>query len=114
MARTVLVVDDDPTVLNVTKDMLIDIGCETVTALSGPEALERLSRGPQIEIMITDINMPDMDGYELVRLATEMRADLQVILLSGRESEINGLPFIRKPFFVDDLIRTMKRTTGLC
>lgn len=62
---------------------------------------------------MTDINMPEMDGYELVRHAKEMRGDLQVILLSGREAEGHGLPF-RKPFFVEDLIETMKRTTGLC
>ena len=114
MARTVLVVDDDPIVLDVTAAMLADIGCETVTAPSGPEALVRLSHGPQIEIMITDVNMPGMDGYELVRRATKMRADLQVILLSGRASVASGLPFIRKPFFIEDLIRTMERTTGLC
>jgi two-component system, cell cycle response regulator CpdR len=114
MARTVLVVDDDPIVLNVTSDMLADIGCETVTALSGPEALDRLSQGPQIEILISDINMPGMDGYELVRQAKHMRGDLQVILLSGREGDGHGLPFIRKPFFAEDLIRTMKQTTGLC
>jgi CheY-like chemotaxis protein len=97
MARTVLVVDDDPIVLNVTSDMLAEIGCETVTALSGPEALDRLSQGPQIEILISDINMPGMDGYELVRQAKHMRGDLQVILLSGREGDGHGLPFIRKP-----------------
>jgi CheY-like chemotaxis protein len=114
MARIVLVVDDDPVVLDVTTEMLDEIGCETVTALSGPEALECLSRRPQIEIMITDINMPDMDGHELVRLATQMRGDLQVILLSGREGDAHGLPFIRKPFFMEDLVRTMKKTTGLC
>ena len=78
MARMILVVDDDPIVLNVTSDMLADIGCETVTALSGPEALDRLSQGPRIEILISDINMPGMDGYELVRQAKHMRGDLRV------------------------------------
>jgi hypothetical protein len=42
-----------------------------------------------------------------------MRGDLQVILLSGREGDGHGPPFIRKPFVFDDLVRTLN-TTGLC
>jgi two-component system, cell cycle response regulator CpdR len=114
MGRRVLVVDDDTNVLEVTAEMLNDLGCEAVTALSGEEALEHLERDQGIEILITDINMPEMDGYELAERARAIRKDLKVIMLSGRESTRNGLPFIRKPFFEQDLLATMSSTTGTC
>jgi CheY-like chemotaxis protein len=114
MTRQVLVVDDDPDDLEVVASMLMDIGCEIVTAHSGREALNCLSSSPQIEILITDVNMPGMDGYELARRSKGLRHDLQVILLSGREGDARGLPFIRKPFDEADLVRKMEQTTGLC
>ena len=49
----------------VTADMLKDLGCEVVTAASGMDALERLSENANVDVLITDLNMPGMDGYEL-------------------------------------------------
>ena len=109
-----LVVDDDSIVLEMTAAMLNDLGCEPVTALCGDEALERIEQDRDIEILITDINMPNMDGYELADRALAIRSGLKVILLSGRESDGHGLPFIRKPFFEQDLLTTMRHTTGTC
>ena len=67
VARVVLVVDDEPLVREVTASMLEDLGCEVVNAASGNDALEKLSGDRRIEILITDINMPGMGGYELGR-----------------------------------------------
>ena len=114
MVRKVLVVDDDALVLEVTATMLDDLGCEVVTALCGDEALARLERDQNIEILITDINMPDMDGYELVDRARAIRNGLKVIMLSGRELDGHGFPIIRKPFLEQDLLATMRHTTGTC
>jgi two-component system, cell cycle response regulator CpdR len=114
VARTVLVVDDDPLVLEVTADMLKDLGCEVVAAASGMDAIERLLENANIEILVTDLNMPGMDGYELVERATAARPGLQVIMLSGREIDGRGWPVVRKPFLEEDLAHTMKQNTGLC
>jgi CheY-like chemotaxis protein len=114
MGRRVLVVDDDALVLEVTAAMLNDLGCEAVTALCGDEALERIERDQSIEILITDINMPEMDGYELVDRARAIRSGLKVIMLSGREPDGHGHPFIRKPFLEQELLATMRDTTGTC
>jgi CheY-like chemotaxis protein len=114
VARTVLVVDDDPLVLKVTADMLKDLGCEVVAPASGMDAVERLLENADIEILITDLNMPGMDGYELAQRATAARPGLKVIMLSGREIDGRGWPVVRKPFLEDDLAHTMKQTTGLC
>jgi two-component system cell cycle response regulator CpdR len=114
LARRVLVVDDEPLVRDVTATMLEDFGCEVVTAGGGQEALKKLSADRKIEILITDINMPGMDGCELAAAAVQMRKQLKVIVLSGRHKDGCGFPLIRKPFLAEDLRRTMKQNTGLC
>lgn len=114
MARLVLVVDDEPLVLDVTATMLQDLGCEVVTAGGGQEALQKLATDRRIEILITDINMPGMDGCELAAAAVRMRKKLRVIVLSGRDQDGCGFPLVRKPFLAEDLKRTMKQNTGLC
>ena len=87
MSRVVLLVDDDSLVLDVAASMLEDIGCEVVTAAGGAEALKKLSIDERIEILITDVNMPGIDGYALAKYATQTRESLKVIILSGRESD---------------------------
>ena len=114
MPRIVLVVDDEPLVLEVIALMLADIGCDVVTAANGKEALHKLTADDRIDILITDINMPGMDGYELAERATRMRERIKVIVLSGRGQKPTTFPFIQKPFLERDLKRTMAQHTGLC
>ena len=94
--------------------MLEDMGCEVVTARSGTDALHKLSTDSRIEILITDINMPGMDGYAVVDAAMQRRPRLKVIMLSGREQDGHGLPLIRKPFLAQSLRRTMAQHPGTC
>jgi two-component system, cell cycle response regulator CpdR len=94
--------------------MLEDLGCEVVTAADASEALHCLENNRRIEALITDINMPGMNGYDLADRAQELHKELKVIVLSGRECDGRGHPLIRKPFLQADLVRAMKHTTGLC
>jgi two-component system cell cycle response regulator CpdR len=94
--------------------MLDDLGCEVICAANGTDALAALARDQRIEILIADINMPGLAGYELAEKAKRERRGLGVILLSGRELDSHGFPMIRKAFLEDDLRRVMKETTGLC
>ena len=80
----------------------------------GRSIREALSTDSRIEVLITDINMPGMDGCELAAAAVRTRKKLNVIVLSGRERQGCGFPLIRKPFLQRDLAETMKSTTGLC
>jgi len=114
LARKVLVVDDEPMVLDVIAQMLEELGCEVVMTTDPRLALDLLAGDERLEILITDINMPEMSGYELAEKAQRARKNLGVIVLSGRETEPHGFPMIRKPFLQEDLARTMEHTTGLC
>ena len=98
MARVILLVDDEPLVLTLAALMLEDLGCEVVTAASAADALKLLSTNPRIEILITDVNMPGTDGYELAKRAQRMREQLKVIVLSGREHDGRGFPARAKAF----------------
>ncbi len=113
MSHTVLVVDDDPPVLETIVAMLEDLGCEVISAKSGADALERLGENRDISVLITDINMPGMDGHELAELARRLRPELKMLQLSGREPRRGGLPMIRKPFSFEELADVLQRTAGI-
>ena len=113
MRHTVLVVDDEPAVLDVIVGMLEDLGCQVISAQSGPDALDRLKQNQEISVLITDINMPGMDGHELAELAKRARPELKMLQLSGREPRRGGLPMIRKPFSFEELAEILERTTGI-
>jgi CheY-like chemotaxis protein len=113
MSRVVLLVDDDPLVRAVVASMLEDLGCTAVTAACGRQAIDTLVADDRIEILITDVNMPDMDGFAVAQ-AARMRKELKVIILSGRENDGRGFPLVRKRFLLGDLRRTMEQHTGLC
>src|SRR4051812_44701695 len=92
MRHIVLVVDDDRQVLETISSMLEELGCDVFAASNGDAALDRLRQDDRISILITDINMPGMDGHELAHLATRIRPDLKVLQLSGREPRRDGFP----------------------
>jgi two-component system cell cycle response regulator CpdR len=79
MSRLVLVVDDEPLILELTASMLEDLGCEVVTADCGADALAKLKADKRIEILITDIQIPGLDGYELAEKAKPERPELQTL-----------------------------------
>ena len=112
MTRQVLIVDDDELVLELVSDMLADLGCDVRTAASGSEALQVLRESPLVEVLLSDVNMPGIDGKELGKQALEMRPRLHVILLSGGDCAECGFPLIKKPLTEMDIERVMKRTTG--
>jgi CheY-like chemotaxis protein len=133
MSRVVLVVDDDPAVLELLAEMLQELGCEVITQQDAAEALTVLGEyffndtsttdiympgvlgeDQRIEILLTDINMPGIAGYELAEQAKRLRPGVKPILISGRETDGYGFPLLRKPFMQHDLARLMKETTGLC
>lgn len=109
MDRRILIVDDEWLILEFAKNALADLKCEVLTACGAAEALEALRTEQHFDLLITDIQMPGMGGAELVERAREMRPTLKVIVASGRAEAPIGVPLLRKPFGLDDLVRAVKR-----
>ncbi len=110
----VLVVDDEVLIVLLATSWLEELGCEVETSLNGSEALAKLGNDQHVEILITDVNMPGISGYQVAERAKEMRPDLKVILTSGAESDAHGWPLLRKPFLKSDLRRMMADVGGVC
>ena len=86
-ALSVLVVDDEPFILNVLRHMLGQLGFETITtAGSGEDALQILNAGDIPQLILLDINMPSIDGVEFIRSLVTLEYQGSLILVSG-ESE---------------------------
>jgi CheY-like chemotaxis protein len=114
MKRSVLIVDDEPLLLELFADMLKDMDCDVWTARHGHEALQVLERNAHIGVLLSDVHMPGMSGHELAERARRLRDGLRVLLLSGRESDGHGYPIVRKPFVRQELQAAMSRTVGVC
>jgi len=84
----VLVVDDFVAVRNFLVCLLNDQGYETVGAVDAVEALHLLSKRT-FDLLVTDIRMPGMNGFELVRASKEMSPETHVVLMTG-ESEVGA------------------------
>jgi PAS domain S-box-containing protein len=81
--RRVLVVDDEPVVREVLADLLEEAGYAVLAAAGGAEALRRLDQGEAVDILITDLSMPDMGGVALIEAAQARRPSLPAVLLTG-------------------------------
>jgi signal transduction histidine kinase len=79
----ILVVDDEPTVLEALADTLAEDGHRVLSAGSGREALALLDGGERVDVVITDLGMPGMTGWELARALRTRQPDLPVGLISG-------------------------------
>lgn len=105
--ETVLVVDDEESVLKVARRGLSRMNLNVVTASNGREGLELAAKhGGQIRLVITDMHMPRMDGVEFIRSLREHLPEVEVIVASGRMEELiedafGGLgvtTFVNKPY----------------
>jgi len=104
---SVLLVDDDPLIAAATAEMLEDLGHVVVEAASGRRALDLLSKGTKVDVVITDHAMPGMMGTELASAIRSQWPELPVILASGYaelpHGEDPGLPRLSKPYQQDEL-----------
>lgn len=69
MPARIMLLDDSPTYLMTLSSILTSAGFETATFRAGPEAVRALAEAPRFDLLITDLNMPEMDGVAFVRAA---------------------------------------------
>src|SRR5579872_5588759 len=84
----VLIVDDQREIRDVVDRVLRHDGYETMLAESGEDALRLLEAGAAIDLLLTDLRMPDMHGDELARRASLLRRDLKVLYLTGYADDL--------------------------
>ena len=121
MAKTIMVVDDEKRLVSVVEAYLSQEGFRIITAFNGREALI-LARQEKPDLIILDIMMPEMDGYEFIRLHRK-ESETPIILLTAKVAEdekVIGLElgaddYITKPFRPRELVarvRAVLRRTG--
>src|SRR5688500_90776 len=111
---TVLVVDDDTSILDTVSSILTGEGYYVVSAATGEEALEAVAR-KQPALMLLDMRMPVMDGWAVARALRERGIKVPIVVMTAAESakrwadEVGAEGFLAKPFGLDDLLATVAR-----
>jgi CheY-like chemotaxis protein len=118
--RTILIVDDEEDLAYLTAHHLRLSNFDTITAVNGKEALEKLAKS-KVDLVLSDIRMPKMDGITLLSKIIELYGEtIPVVLLTGF-SEVDhqtaldkgAKVLLNKPVDIDEVERIVKRLTGL-
>lgn len=112
----VLIVDDELSIVEVLKTVLVRSGYEVVSASDGISALNTLKHEP-VDLLISDIKMKPMGGLELLTQASELRPDLVVIMMTAYATieaavetmRAGAYDYVCKPFKIDELLLTVER-----
>ena len=113
---TILVIDDDDDIREVLATVLDEAGFRVVTAANGREALERLRKDPQPDVILLDLMMPEMDGYQFraeQQRDPALRAIPTLIVTAGtvtsRVEALGAEAILRKPVSLRRLVDTIRR-----
>lgn len=121
--KTILIVEDSATTRALIRAVIDELGdVETVEAASGFEALKMLPQ-QEYDLIITDINMPDINGLELISFVrnNQRYVHLPIVIVSTERSEedkkrgmaLGASAYVTKPFKSGELLETIKKTIGL-
>jgi DNA-binding NtrC family response regulator len=115
----ILLVDDDPNILSALSSSLVDSSHHVTSALGGQKALDALHQ-KAFDLVITDLNMPGVDGISVLRTAKGIDSNTKVIIMTGSliphstqrliSREANG--FLPKPFGLTELYKTVASCLG--
>lgn len=124
MIPQIIVVDDDPIILKSAWNTLTGAGLKVVALKSGKALLEHTKSNPAPDLILMDISMPEMDGFEVIKELKKSEAawrDTPVIFLTANEDEdsettglsLGAMDFIRKPFVANVLVLRVKHAVEL-
>ena len=100
-------VDDEPLLLQTLCEMCEDLGCLAICLEDPVEGLAKIAEDERIALVITDVQMPRMNGFELAKRAREKRPELPIVLMSGAVPARPGFPVIIKPFSLPQLAEVL-------
>lgn len=117
----VLVVDDDGPMRRLIADLLSEHGYQCMTARNGMEALNQFT-GKAVDAVITDIEMPQMDGITLSRILSSFCPNLPIMIITGNMGEdlpqlaieADAWDFINKPFSINEFMLRFTRMMDYC
>jgi len=118
--KKVLVVDDEPDTLELVKLVLESAGFEAILVNNGMEALAKIDAG-KLDLVLLDIMMPDMDGWDVFRKIKEINTTIPIAILTAKAQNIDKLlglhvlkadDYITKPFGKNELIGKIRKLTG--
>ena len=114
--ETVLVIEDEPVVRGVVLEMLAEQGYRTLEAVDGPSGLKILRSDQRIDLLVTDVGLPGMNGRQVADQARESRPDLKILFITGYAESVAmadgflqpGMEMITKPFDLDHLAQRIR------
>ena len=117
MGRKILITEDSPTILQMLKGTLAEVGYEVISALDGQQALD-MARAEKPDLIILDVMLPKIDGYKVCRMLKfdERHKEIPIIMLTGRTKEsdeqlgmeVGANAYIKKPFQPETIIDKIK------
>lgn len=116
--RNILVVDDEPSMLNYTRTLLEMDHYGVETATSGEEAVKRLESKPPIDLILLDMAMPRMDGLQTIQACKKLRPEQRIVVCSCvtdtskvvQAIKLGALDYMTKPFYKAELDEVVKRS----
>jgi two-component system, cell cycle sensor histidine kinase and response regulator CckA len=113
---TILAVDDDRSILNLVRQALAEAGYRVLVAAGGWEAIREFESGGNVELLLTDVIMPDLTGPVLAERLRSQKPDLRVLFISGfHDADLvqrfvtrKGFTLLPKPFTVTALLRVVR------
>ncbi len=115
--ETVLLVEDEPSLLEMAREMLEKLGYKVLAASTPEDAIKlAVEHSKNIDLVLTDVVMPVMNGRDLADLLMAMQPDLKCLFMSGYTADIitnkdvmnEGVQFLQKPFLIQDLARKIR------
>lgn len=113
----ILAVEDETLVRLLVVETLSDVGHTVLEAEDGEAALEIIRKTPDLDLIVTDVRMPKMDGFTLAMNSRLMRPDLRVLFMTGYSGtevppELPAVKVMQKPFDPDDLVKAIDVIIG--
>jgi len=114
--HNLLIIDDEEIIINLLHDYFSQLGYSVVTAKNGNEGIDLFNASPNFDLVITDINMPGIDGNAVAKsIRLSQRTKVPIVGMSGYNDKADGELFnfmLAKPFNLNELMGLVKTIEG--